>query len=53
MDNALKQWAKISNCLITDAEWMQIPPGNKTVLGIGWDINEKINKITGSFKLMH
>ena len=55
MNNALKQCrqAKISYCMITDAGCTQIPPGSKTVLGIGQDTSEKINKITGSFKLMH
>ena len=49
---AAKQ-ANIANCLITDAGCTQIPPGSKTVLGIGPDTSEKINKITGTFKLMH
>ena len=55
MINALNQCkeAKIANCLITDAGCTQIPPGSKTVLGIGPDKSEKINKITGTFKLMH
>ena len=55
MNNALKQCkqANIENCLITDAGCTQIPPGSKTVLGIGPDTSEKINKITGTFKLMH
>ena len=55
MNNALNQCkqANIANCLITDAGCTQIPPGSKTVLGIGPDTSEKINKITGTFKLMH
>ena len=54
MNNALNQCkqANIANCLITDAGCTQIPPGSKTVLGIGPDKSEKINKITGTFKLM-
>jgi PTH2 family peptidyl-tRNA hydrolase len=55
MNNVLKQCkqAKIAYCMITDAGCTQIPPGSKTVLGIGPDTSEKINKMTGSFKLMH
>ena len=55
INNALKQCknADIQYCLITDAGCTQIPPGSKTVLGIGPDTSEKINKITGTFKLMH
>ena len=36
-----------------DAGHTQIPAGSATVLGIGPDISEKINKVTGSFKLMN
>ena len=55
MNNVLKQCkqAKIAYCMITDAGCTQILPGSKTVLGIGPDTSEKINKMTGSFKLMH
>ena len=55
LNEALKQCnqANIANCLITDAGCTQIPSGSKTVLGIGPDTSEKINKITGTFKLMH
>ena len=54
MNNALNQCqqANIANCLITDPVCNQIPPGSKPVLGIGPDKSEKINKITGKFKLM-
>ena len=44
---------KVQYCMITDAGHTQIPAGSVTVLGIGPDISEKINKITGSFKLMN
>ena len=44
---------KLQYCLITDAGHTQIPAGSATVLGIGPDISEKINKVTGSFKLMN
>ena len=55
MNDALEKCkaAKIQYCMITDAGCTQIPPGSKTVLGIGPDTSEKINKITGTFKLMH
>ena len=55
MNEALEKCkaAKIQYCMITDAGCTQIPPGSKTVLGIGPDTSEKINKITGTFKLMH
>jgi len=39
--------------LISDAGHTQIPAGSVTVLGIGPDSSEKINKLTGKFKLMH
>ena len=40
-------------CMITDAGHTQIPAGSVTVLGIGPDTSEKINRITGNFKLMN
>ena len=54
MINAYKQCLKdnIATCLITDAGLTQVEPLTKTVLGIGPDKSEKINKITGKFKLM-
>ena len=54
MMNAYKQCKKesIATCLITDAGLTQVEPLSKTVLGIGPDKSEKINKITGTFKLM-
>ena len=44
---------KLQYCLITDAGHTQIPEGSVTVLGIGPDTSDKINTITGTFKLMH
>ena len=44
---------KLQYCLISDAGHTQIPQGSVTVLGIGPDISEKINNITGTFKLMN
>ena len=44
---------KIQHCMIRDAGHTQIPEGSITVLGIGPDTSEKINKITGAFKLMN
>ena len=44
--------SNIATCLITDAGLTQVEPFTKTVLGIGPDTSEKINKITGTFKLM-
>ena len=45
--------SKIPFILISDAGHTQIPAGSVTVLGIGPDTSEKINKLTGQFKLMH
>ena len=45
--------SKLQYCMITDAGHTQIPAGSITVLGIGPDTSEKINKITRSFKLMN
>ena len=54
MINAYNQCKKdnIATCLITDAGLTQVEPLSKTVLGIGPDKSEKINRITGLFKLM-
>jgi PTH2 family peptidyl-tRNA hydrolase len=38
--------------MISDAGRTQVDPGTITVLGVGPDASEKINKITGSFKLL-
>ena len=43
---------KLQYCMITDAGHTQIPAGSVTVLGIGPDIGERINQVTGNFKLM-
>ena len=42
----------IPSLLISDAGHTQVDPGTVTVLGIGPEISEKLNKITGDFKLM-
>ena len=44
--------AKIPSILISDAGHTQVDPGTKTVLGIGPEESEKLDKITGEFKLM-
>ena len=38
--------------MISDAGHTQVPAGSVTVLGIGVDTSEKINTVTGKFKLM-
>jgi PTH2 family peptidyl-tRNA hydrolase len=45
--------AKIITALITDAGHTVVEPGTKTCLGIGPDLADKIDKITGSLKLMN
>ncbi len=44
--------AKLTYVVISDAGHTQIPAGSVTVIGIGPDASEKIDKITGGFKLM-
>ena len=44
--------AKLPYVVISDAGHTQIPAGSVTVLGVGPDSSEKIDKITGGFKLM-
>ena len=44
--------AKLPYVVISDAGHTQIPAGSVTVIGIGPDASEKIDKITGGFKLM-
>lgn len=39
--------------LISDAGHTQVDPGTVTVLGIGPEISDKLNKITGKFRLMN
>jgi PTH2 family peptidyl-tRNA hydrolase len=43
---------KIPSIMISDAGHTQVDPGTKTVLGIGPEASEKLDKITGKFKLM-
>ncbi|MAH42184.1 aminoacyl-tRNA hydrolase [archaeon] len=42
----------IKNALITDAGRTELKPGTITVLGIGPDNDEKLDKITGKLKLL-
>jgi PTH2 family peptidyl-tRNA hydrolase len=42
----------IPSLLISDAGRTQVDPGTVTVLGIGPEVSEKLDKITGEFKLM-
>ena len=44
---------KIPSMLISDAGHTQVAAGSVTVLGIGPEISEKINKITGKLRLMN
>lgn len=44
--------ANIPYILISDAGHTQVPAGSVTVLGIGVDTSENIDKITGTLKLM-
>ena len=41
----------INNCIIADAGLTEVKPGTITVLGIGPDIEEKLDRITGHLKL--
>jgi len=42
----------LKTSLITDAGKTVVEPGTRTCLGIGPDVEEKIDKITGKLKLM-
>jgi PTH2 family peptidyl-tRNA hydrolase len=44
---------KVPSMLISDAGHTQVEAGTVTVLGIGPEISEKINKITGKLRLMN
>lgn len=44
---------KIPSMLISDAGHTQVDPGTVTVLGIGPEISDRLNKVTGKFKLMN
>ena len=48
----LAEDAGLKSVLITDAGHTVVEPGTKTCLGIGPDLAEKIDKITGSLKLI-
>ena len=41
----------IPSMMISDAGRTQVDPGTITVLGIGPEISEKLDKITGKFRL--
>ena len=44
--------AKIHACVITDAGRTVVEPGTKTVVGIGPDSADKIDKVTGKLALL-
>ena len=50
--NQLAKDAGLKSALITDAGKTVIAPGTETCVGIGPDEEEKIDKITGSLKML-
>ena len=42
----------MNNYLVRDAGHTQVEPGSVTVLGMGPDLNWKLDQITGSLKLL-
>jgi len=42
----------VNNYLVRDAGHTQVEPGSVTVLGMGPDLNWKLDQITGSLKLL-
>ncbi|MBW2971192.1 peptidyl-tRNA hydrolase Pth2 [Candidatus Woesearchaeota archaeon] len=49
-DNARKE--KLKAVIITDAGRTVLKPGTTTCLGIGPDVEEKIDKVTGKLKML-
>jgi peptidyl-tRNA hydrolase, PTH2 family len=49
---ALAKKEKLVNALIIDAGHTTIPAGTETCLGIGPDKEEKIDKVTGTLKIL-
>ncbi len=46
------QYEKVPCALVNDAGLTQLPPGTTTALGIGPDVNQKIDKFTKPLKLL-
>lgn len=43
---------KLPNAIVTDAGLTEVKPGTITALGIGPDLDKKIDSITGSLKML-